>query len=534
MYWHLVARKCRSQGSKMNKLFVGFDVGTQSTRAIVLDAAAGAVIASHSVNYDFIPDLPAGHKEQEPQQWLDAVNACFAELAFKLGSRKQDIKAIGVSGQQHGLVAIDKNGLPLRAAKLWCDTSTNTECGEYIEKLGGPLGVIDKLGGFVAVGYTASKIAWLKKNEPENYKRTDCILLPHDYVNFYLTGCKVMECGDASGTGLFDARVRSWSPVALQAIDPDGLRQLLPAIVPANSIVGCLREDLAKRWGLSADIVVSTGGGDNMMAAIGTGNVEPGVVTASLGTSGTIYAFSDKPAVDDQGLVADFCDSTGNWLPLVCVLNATSATELVRRQFHLSHNEFDEAVLGVKPGADGLLLLPYLEGERTPNYPDATGVFFGMRRETFNVGHMGRAAMEGVALSLNFGLNQLRRLGLSPKEIRVTGGGAKSKVWRQIMADVFDVSVVTVVGEEGAAYGAAIQAMWAYSNNEGSPITIKSLCDKYVSVDESSRLLPNKDNRLIYEKLQALHDQLSLALAPSFSKHRSILHELNSEPVACS
>jgi sugar (pentulose or hexulose) kinase len=343
-----------------------------------------------------------------------------------------------------------------------------------------------------------------------------------------------MECGDASGTGLFDIRSRSWSEKAIQAIDAEHLPQVLPKVIEANAIVGKLQKHLALIWNLNEDVVVSAGGGDNMMGAIGTGNVEPGIVTASFGTSGTIYAFSENPVVDKQSMVAGFCDSTGYWLPLVCVLNATGATEVVRNQFKLSHIEFDEAVESIKPGADGLLLLPYLEGERTPNYPEATGVFFGMRQETFDASHMARAAMEGVTLGMNFGLNQLRRLGLNPLEIRVTGGGSKSKVWRQIMADIFAVPVVTMMSEEGAAYGAAIQSIWAYQSQNGSNVTIKSLCDKYINVDESSRLLPSKNNRLIYQKLQALHDQLSQALGPSFSIHRDILKELDQELAVCS
>ena len=257
-----------------------------------------------------------------------------------------------------------------------------------------------------------------------------------------------MEYGDASGTALLDVKTRAWSDTVLRALDP-GLRDKLPPLVSSDQPAGHLQPSTSKGLGLNTDVLISAGGGDNMLGAIGTGNTRPGVITASFGTSGTIYACSGKPVVDPLGEIAAFCDSTNRWLPLLCTMNVTVATEMVRHDFGMDVKAFDAAVARAKPGAGGLVLLPYLEGERTPNVPDGTGVFFGVTPKTFTAQHFARAAMEGVTLGMNYGLRRLAELGVNPKQIRVTGGGAKSNVWRRIMADIFNAEVVTLKVGEG-------------------------------------------------------------------------------------
>src|SRR5581483_6745412 len=452
--------------------FIGIDSGTQSTKAILLDAESGEVVASASHPYDLIGGLPAGHKEQNPPDWTTAVRNVIVSVLNKSGVDRERVRGIGVSGQQHGFVPLGEKDEVIRPAKLWCDTSTAAECEEIIARLGGPEQTIAAVGNGIPAGFTASKILWLRKHEPDHYARLRTVLLPHDYINFRLTGRKTMECGDASGTALLDVRNRIWSKPAIEAIDP-GIAERLPPFIAAYEINGTLRPEIASAFGLSSEVIVSAGGGDNMMGAIGTGNVREGVVTVSLGTSGTIYACSESPVIDPQGEVAAFCDSTGRWLPLVCTMNVTTATEMVRERFNLSHEDLSKAAESVKAGADGLMLIPFFEGERTPNVPGGTGVYFGVREQTFDAAHFARAAMEGTTLGLNYGLNRLRALGISPREIRATGGGSKSRVWRQIMADVFHTEVVCVKNEEGAAFGAALQAMWAYYRSKGEMVRIE-------------------------------------------------------------
>ena len=508
----------------MRTLLVGIDSGTQSTKVLILDANPGKVVATSAEPYDLIPNLPPGAKEQHPHTWRDATQKAFRKALALAAARPGEVKAIGVSGQQHGFVPLDKNGQVIRPAKLWCDTSTAPECDEIMARVGGLKKTIRTMGNAVLPGFTASKILWLKKREPKNYARLATVLLPHDYLNFWLTGEKMMEYGDASGTALLDVKTRKWSDKVLRAIDP-GLGGRLPPLIPSDQPAGRLQPATAKALGLSPDVLVSAGGGDNMMGAIGTGNTRPGVITASFGTSGTIYACSEKPVVDPAGEIAAFCDSTNRWLPLLCTMNVTVATEMVRRDFGMDVKTFDATVARAKPGADGLILLPYLEGERTPNVPDGTGVFCGVTPKTFTAEHFARAAMEGVTLGMNYGLRRLAELGVKPKQIRATGGGANSKVWRQIMADIFNAEVVTLNVREGAAYGAALQAFWCWRLQQGEKISITEITDKFVQLNRAETAHPNVKNVARFSELQSLQDNLSRSLRGVFARHRRFLSE---------
>jgi xylulokinase len=502
----------------MRTLVLGVDSGTQSTKVLVVNARDGAVVGEGSRAYGLIAGLPQGAKEQHPHTWRDAAGQSIIEALKQAKAAPQEVAALGVSGQQHGFVPLDKEGEVIRPAKLWCDTSTASECDQITNKLGGVKAVIEEIGNAILPGFTASKILWLKRKEPKNFARLATVLLPHDYLNFWLTGNKVMEYGDASGTALLDVKKRQWSRAVLQAID-SGLERALPPLTASDRPGGTLQESTARELGLSEKVLVSAGGGDNMMGAIGTGNTVEGVVTASFGTSGTIYACAERPVIDREGEIAAFCDSTNRWLPLLCTMNVTVATEMVRTDFKMTHEEFAGEAAKAPPGSDGLMLLPYLEGERTPNVPNGTGVWFGANQKTFTAAHFARAAMEGVTLGMNYGLRRLRQLGVKPRQIRVTGGGAKSKLWRQIMADVFDAEVVTVKVSEGAAYGAALQALWCWRLHRGERVKISDITGQFVQLNKGEAAHPEKASVSLYRDLQIMQDELSLALRPVFQRH---------------
>ena len=491
-------------------LYLGIDSGTQSTKAVALDLAQGCIVAEARAPHKLIAGLPPGHLEQHPQDWVKALDLVLRQVAAKIDRRC--VRGIGVSGQQHGFVPLDAQGEVIRPAKLWCDTSTVAECELLTGKLGGARAVIRATGLPFLPGYTAPKILWLRRQEPANYRRLRHVLLPHDYLNFHLTGNYFMEHGDASGSALMDVRRRRWSLEVLAAIDRR-LIDFLPTLSSSAKPAGTLRPELARRYGFPPDTLVAAGGGDNMMGAIGTGNVAPGVITASFGTSGTIYAYSGRPVVDPRGEIAAFCDSTGGWLPLLCTMNVTLVTELFRQLFGCDHAALEKAVASAPPGAGGLLLLPYLDGERTPNLPHGRGVLFGLARGNLNRAHQLRAAMEGVTLGMNYGLRRLAALGLKPREIRLTGGGAKSAVWRQIAADIFGVPVVKMVEDEGAALGGALQAAWC----DGAGRSLPALAARMVKVDAASRCRPDPKRHAIYHDLQARQDALGRALRPFFT-----------------
>ena len=515
-------RRPYSASATMRELLLGIDSGTQSTKVLVVDSRDGKVLASAAQEYDLITGLPAGAKEQHPHTWRDATASAIRRALRQAKASSGDVKAIGVSGQQHGFVPLDKNGEVIRPAKLWCDTSTAKECEEITERMGGLKKAIRLLGNAVLPGFTAGKILWLKKHEPKNFDRLASVLLPHDYLNFWLTGEQSMEYGDASGTALLDVRKRKWSNAILDAIDP-ALAAKLPRLQSSDKPAGTLQTSTAKLLDLNPGILVSAGGGDNMMGAIGTGNTREGVITASFGTSGTIYACADKPVIDPEGEIAAFCDSTNRWLPLLCTMNVTVATEMVREDFGWTHEKYAGESSRIPAGSHGLLLLPYFEGERTPNVPDGTGVWFGVNQKTFEAGHFARAAMEGVTLGMNYGLRRLAELGVKPTQIRATGGGSKSKIWRQIMADVFDTEVVTLKVSEGAAYGAALQALWCWRLQQGEKVSINEITDTFIELNKAETAEPNPQNAAVYRELQNLQDELSNALRHTFATHRQFV-----------
>jgi len=506
----------------MRTLVLGIDSGTQSTKVLVLDVGKKRVLSSASQSYDLIAGLPPGAKEQHPETWRQATIKAARRALKEAKASASEVQAVGVSGQQHGFVPLDDAGQVIRPAKLWCDTSTAPECEEITSSLGGAKATIRALGNAVLPGFTASKILWLKKHEPANFAKLATVLLPHDYLNFWLTGRAVMEYGDASGTALLAVRRRKWAPKVLAAIDAD-LESKLPPLISSDQPAGNVQESAARELGLKPGTLVSAGGGDNMMGAIGTGNTRPGVITASFGTSGTIYACVGDPVVDPLGEIAAFCDSTNRWLPLLCTMNVTVATEMVRQDFQWTHQKMEAEAAKAPAGADGLVLLPYLEGERTPNVPAGSGVFFGVRNRTFTGSHFARAAMEGVTLGMNYGLRRLAELGVKPTQIRATGGGANSRLWRQIMADVFNAEVVTLKVGEGAAYGAALQALWCWRRQQGDQAAIEQITDEFVELNTKETAEPEPERAAIYRQLQGLQDQLSLALRPVFLRHREFL-----------
>jgi xylulokinase len=489
-------------------IYLGIDCGTQSTKTVALDGDTGKVIVSAAQNYDVLPNLPPGHMEQNPGMWTQAVDTTVGEVLSKLGARRGEVRGIGVSGQQHGFVALDKQAQVIRPAKLWCDTSTAGECDLLRDHFGGPEFFIERVGSDMLPGFTAPKILWLKRHEPENFAKLATVLLPHDYLNFYLTGKFRMEYGDASGTALLNIRSRQWETEIFEFIDP-ALREKMPVVDSSRQPAGTLKPELAKRWDLSKDVIVSAGGGDNMMGAIGTANVVAGCVTASLGTSGTIYAYSQKPVTDAKGEIAGFCDSTDAWLPLLCTMNVTVATEAVRSLFGWPVAQLDSTIESAPAGAGGLLFLPYLQGERTPDLPGGSGVFYGLTTRTMKPALMARAVMEGVTLGLAYGLERMRELGIVPTEIRLTGGASKSAIWRQICADIFNCPVVTLAQSEGAALGAAIQALAAVQ-------TSKSIADwsgRIVQTNPGEKIEPNKNNVSVYADARQKFVSLTQTLA---------------------
>lgn len=470
-------------------LIVGLDVGTQSVKLVAYDPQARQVVATAGQPLELTAGED-GSREQQPAWWIEAIRSCFARLDPALRAR---VTAIGVSGQQHGFVPLDANGDVLAPAKLWCDTSTGPQCRQIMDAAGGVQRCIDLAGNPILAGYTASKLPWTREHRADVYARLATILLPHDYVNFWLTGERWMEHGDASGTGWLDVRTRQWSPELLAATDPGrDLTACLPPLAPPDTTFP-IRTQIAADLGLPAGVRVSAGGGDNMMAAIGTGNVAPGVLSMSLGTSGTLFTHADRPVVDDAGRWAAFCDSTGGWLPLICTMNCTVATEAAAGLCGFSSRDGDARLAGTRPGADGLLMLPFLNGERTPDLPNGRGSLFGMTGANLTAANLYRAAMEGALYSLRNGFDAFADAGLRFETIRLTGGGSRSAAWRQMAADVFDLPVEVPEQAEGAAFGAALQALWATLRAADPDTDLADLAAAHVRMEPRLAARPDAD-----------------------------------------
>lgn len=487
------------------QVVVGLDTGTQSTKVLAYDVDARRVVASVSAPHAII-QREDGTSEQEAVWYLDAIRSCFAQLSSEV---KASIVAIGVSAQQHGFVPAGSDGAPLAPVKLWNDTSTAAQCGQLTARLGGEAAVFALLGNQILPGYTLSKVLHLKQHRPDAYRKLAHILLPHDYINYYLTDSYWAEAGDASGTAFFDVRSRTWCPEALQAVDEDrDLASLLPPLIASDAVGARVGRRAARELGIREGIPVSSGAGDNMASAIGCGCVESGDLVMSMGTSGTLFGYSEEVIADEEGRLAAFCSSTGGYLPLLCTMNCTITTESIRALFGYDVKELDRLAESAPIGCGGITMLPYFTGERVPNLPGGKGVIAGLDLTNMRVENIARSALESSVYALRGGLDAFVALGFKPARIILTGGGAKSAIWRSIACDVMGLPLTVPTIGESAAFGAALQALWAL---EGG--SISDIVASHVSYDEekSRDVDPeaNEQYRDAYRRYQAYVDAVS-------------------------
>ena len=496
------------------KTVMGIDNGTQSTKVVIYDYENKKIVAVGQSSHELISESD-GTREQRADWWIDALKDCMSQLP---ADAKKTVEAIGVSGQQHGFVPMDKDGNVLYAVKLWCDTSSAYECTCLTDAYGGEEKLLKGPGNLLPPGYTISKILWLKNHHPDLYEKMAHILLPHDYLNWWLTGAYTMEYGDASGTGLLNIAKRKWDDSIIKVLDPErDLTPCLPGLIEADKPCGILQSDKAAEMGLPAGIPVSSGGGDNMMGAIGTGAVEEGIITASLGTSGTLYGYSDSPVIDPKGRLASFCSSTGGWLPLLCTMNCTVSTELTRDFLDQSVRELEDKAQEAPAGSDGVITLPFYNGERVPNFPRGKGCVMGLNNLNFTQANVCRSSMEASIFGLKTGLDSFRELGFNPREIRLIGGGANSPFWSQMTADILECTVRIPTGKEAAALGGALQALWMLKSSSGSEVTMAEITAEHISLDEERIYEPNEKDVPAYRETYKVYESYVKALSGLFS-----------------
>lgn len=427
-------------------LVAGVDSSTQSVKIVVRDAESGELVREARGSH---PDAT----EVDPRIW-------WAELQNATSGLLDGVEALSVGGQQHGMVALDSQGEPVRNALLWNDTRSAQTAADLVHELGGPEAWVEAVGSVPLAAFTVSKVRWLAQHEPELAARVERILLPHDYLTWQLAGrpeVATTDRGDASGTGY-------WSPAAEQyRMDifemAFGRSVALPKVAAPHEQVGTIA---------GTSIILGPGTGDNMAAAFAL-DLAPGDIAVSLGTSGTAFARSTSPATDPSGFVAGFADATGEFLPLVCTLNAARVLTAAAGLLDMDMDTFAQAALAAPPGAEGLTVLPYLDGERTPNLPDAAGTLAGIRRSNLTPQNLARAAVEGMLCGLADAVDALIAVGVTPRRVMLIGGAAANRAVAEVAATLFDVPVVVPAPGEYVADGAARQAAWVLSGESEPP-----------------------------------------------------------------
>ncbi len=490
--------------------FLGIDVSTTATKALLIDPS-GNVTAVAATEYPFETPHPLW-SEQHPDLWWEATQRSIRLVIEKSGLDASQIGGVGLTGQMHGLVLLDAAGAVLRPAILWNDQRTQAQCDEIHRRIGREK-FIQITGNVALPGFTAPKILWVRENEPEVFARAAQVLLPKDYVRFRLTGTFAMDKADAAGTVLMDLRKRDWSEKILAALDLP--RAWLPPLYEGPQVTGALTAEAASATGLKPGTPVVAGGGDQAAQAVGVGAVREGIVALTLGTSGVVFATTDGAFIEPEGRLHAFCHSVpGKWHLMGVMLSAGGSLRWYRDTFApgMGYDELLAPAAEAPAGSDGLLFLPYLTGERTP-YPDplARGAFVGLTVR-HGKAHCTRAVLEGVAFGLKDSFGLMKAAGLGKiEQVRVSGGGAQSPLWRQILADVFGAELVTVNTAEGAAYGAALLA----GVGTGQWPDVESACEAAVQV--TGRVSPRQENARAYDRLYAQYRELYPALKPIFT-----------------
>jgi len=500
---------------------LGIDIGTSGTKTLLVDED-GRIAASVTAEYPAYAPKPAW-SEQDPDDWWQATTDTVRRALVEAGIDGKEVGGLGLSGQMHGSVFLDEAGRVLRRAILWNDQRTGAECAEITEAAGGRDALIRMVANPALTGFTAPKILWVRKHEPDLYEKTEQILLPKDYVRYRLTGEFATEVSDASGTLLLDVANRRWSADLLGRLDIDAA--LLPQVYESQEVSGRLTAAAAEATGLEAGTPVVGGGGDQAAGAVGNGIVRRGAISATLGTSGVVFAHADEVETDPQGRVHTFCHAVeGKWHVMGVVLAAggslqwfrnTLCQDLVARAAQEGVDPYElitAEAAEVPPGSDGLYFLPYLTGERTPHAdPNARAAWIGLSNMHTRA-HMARAVMEGATYAMRDSLEIISGLGVPVEEIRVAGGGARSTVWRALQADVYKHPVWTVSSEEGPAYGVALLA----GVGTGVWSSVPEACDATIRTREETRPTPEHVER--YDALYPEYGRLYRSLKDDFAR----------------
>ena len=494
--------------------FLGIDCSHGQTRVTALDLESASLKAEATSPHHYLTDRPEGHVEQDPSVWIQAIDSAVRACLEQLGADRSRIAGIGVTAFANGIVMLDAENRILRPAKVGDDVSAGRQSEEISRAFGGAPGMIELGSNRCRATDAAARILWVKQSEPQIYQQTESILMPHDFINYWLTGIKLTEPGEASTTGLFDVVNRSWRKEILEVID-SGLEAKLPPVRSSREPHGQLRAELAEAWGVSPRVLVSAGSGEAMCEALGSGAVKTGVTILKFGEDAQLSVVSEQPLVDSRTEVQGRCDAVDRWLPTVRIRNAMSAIDMVCRHYQIDFTAMEQHAATAPAGSAGLNFLPYFTGESTPHFPEASAVLHGLNFNNFTVAHICRAAMEGVALSIAYGLNRLRELGVETDLIRITGRGASSPLLRQMLADACDAPIVALKSGGSAALGAALQAAVTFIQQSGETLSYEELANYLVLTDGETLAQPQEAARAVYEHTMSQQQYLADSLQGS-------------------
>ncbi|HAX42600.1 MAG TPA: xylulokinase [Bryobacteraceae bacterium] len=495
--------------------WLGIDIGTGGTRALLVDEQGSLKAACTAAHEEIRMDRPLW-AEQRPENWWDAAQEAIRGVLKQAGAKGADVKAIGLSGQMHGLVLLDADNKVVRPALIWCDQRSQPQV-DAINQAIGKANVVAYTANPMLTGFTLPKLMWVRDNEPQNFERVKKFLLPKDYIRFMLTGEHVTEVSDASGTGLLDVVTRRWSREMTDRLKLDA--SLLPALKESVEVTGAVTAAAAKATGLKEGTPVVGGAGDQAASGIGNGIVGPGAVSCTLGTSGVVFAYLDRPQYDPQGRVHTFCHAVrGKWHVMGVTQGAGLSLQWFRNQFApgAEYDALTADAATAPPLSHGLFWLPYLMGERTPHLDSiARGAWVGLTAK-HNRADMIRAILEGVSYSMRDCLQILEQMNVEVSSVRASGGGAKSAFWRQMLADILGVSLATLENKEGSAYGAALLAM----AGSGAYSSVEEACRN--AVRETDQLVPYPHTSAAYQRGYEVYS----VLYPTLKPINGLIHQL--------
>lgn len=495
-------------------IFLGIDISPAGTHALALDLESASVLADCHEPHPWMEHVPDGSLEQQPMRWIEAIDRAVRSCLAAIPQDLRKVAAIGVGSCLQGVVILDHQDRVIRPCKMPGDASAKTQAEEIARAFGGNPGLIELIGQSISFDSAAAQCLWLKRHEPDHFSQIARVFSLKDFINYWLTGEAATDAGIASASGLWDIRRRRWSEEICDLIDPTLIQTLAPLRHPLKPLA-TLRKSLAEHWGIDAQALVSLGSGSPMLSCLSAGCASAGEISLDWSGCARLMGISPEPCIDLRGELLALCDATGQWISAGITTHAIGAPEMICRHYGWSITELESMIRSSPPGADGLLFLPYINSEKKPHLPEATGVLHGVTYQNFTPAHLARATVEGVMLDIGYHLERMQEQGFHPAQITVTGKACQSQLTRELLADVFGVPVIGISSHHSQAHGAAIHSAMMFFQHNGETLPVQDLARYFVRFEESTRCEPRPSNHALYQELISRQQYLVDTLHPA-------------------